>query len=403
MTDKHKEIDSILENIFRKVTLRDLFDQRLYELKITQTAVEKMLGIGHRPLNGLLDATQKKVNYIVLSRIAVFLNKTVEEVIEINLAQLDEKFTYENTASNKKKFIKENFDLAVLRKAGFIDSINDFELIENRIVSHLNLGSIFDYKKRDFATAFWAGTVTEKNTQRSTLTRDFWLASARNIIIKLDNPYYYDRENLIRFFPEIRWHSTNVEFGLLQVVKSLYKLGVTVILQSNLSALHLRGATFLVKDKPCIVLTDYRGFYPTLWHCLIHELYHVLFDLDDIRTTSIHISDVIEESLTIDENEAEADAFARRYLFSEEKMNSVAPYIRNERIIKEIAKENNIDASIIHSYHAYENQKNDRLAWVRARRYMPSVEKAIYRLEFPLAETMPIEELLKRKKLEIYN
>lgn len=404
MDNKHSEIDSILEGIFKRITLRELFEQRLHELKLTQTGVEKMLGISHRPLKGLLDATKKSINYGVLNQLAVFLNKTVEEIAEIHLKQLEEKNELQNTPLNKKKFIKENFDLAVLRKAGFIKTINDFDEIENRIKSHLNLNSIFDYKKRNFTTAFWAGAVSHKNATRNALTRDFWLVSARNIILKLDNPHYYNREELIRYFPEIRWHSTNVEFGLVHVIKNLFKLGITVIFQPSLSSLHLRGATFLVNDKPCIVLTDYIGFYPTLWHCLIHELYHVLFDLEDIKNANIpHLSDNIEESLTITETEIEADEFAKRYLFSEEKMQDVLPYMRNESIIKEIARDNNIHHSIIYSYYAYEFSKTDRLAWIRARRTSPPdlVKKAIFRLEFPLNE--PIEEIIKSKKLEIYN
>ncbi len=404
MSNRHKEIDSLINNIFRKVSLRDLFEQRLYELKITQTAAEKMLRLSHRSLDGVLDTTQKKLNIDVLGKIALFLNKSLEEITEINLREFQDKTANEEDTQSIKKFIKENFDLIVLKKAGFIDTINDFEKIHERIKSHLNLNSIFDYKKRNFATAFWSGVVTEKNLIRNTLTRDFWLASARNIILKIDNPYFYDRDKLIQYFPEIRWNSTNVEFGLVQVVKQLYRLGITVIFQSPLSALHLRGATFIVNEKPCVILTDYKGFYPTLWHCLIHELYHVLFDLEEIRKNqSVHISHVIEESLTIDENEAEADAFARRYLFSEEKLKHIAPYIRNDKIIKEIAWENNVEPSIIYSYYAYETQKHDRLAWVRARRYMPSVERATYRLVFPLEQDMDIDEILKTKKLEIYN
>ena len=42
-------------------------------------------------------------------------------------------FSNENTSSNKKKFIRDNFDLLVLKKAGFIDSLTNFEMIEERI------------------------------------------------------------------------------------------------------------------------------------------------------------------------------------------------------------------------------------------------------------------------------
>ena len=127
------------------------------------------------------------------------------------------------------------------------------------------------------------------------------------------------------------------------------------------------------------MLTDYKGFYPTLWHCLIHELYHVLFDWDEINKDaySYHISDDSEELLTIDERETQADDFARKYLFSKEKMEEVRPFIYNQRYINEVAKDNNVHPSIIHNYFAFDNNKNDRMVWARARRYMPDISRSV--------------------------
>ena len=281
MADKYDEINAMINRAFKFINLREMFENRLYELQMSQTAAEKLLGVGHRSLNGLLDVTQKRVDYSTLSRVAMFLNIPVEELIEIHVTLLEKQFANENTNSNKKKFIKENFDLAVLRKAGLFKTINDFDEIENKITTHLGLKSIFDYKKISFSTAFWAGSVISKNPLKTSTTRNFWLTSAKSFLERLDNPYHYNREELIKFFPQIRWHSTNVEFGLLHIVKALFKLGITVIFKPRLSTLYLRGVTFSVNNKPCIVLTDYKGFYPTLWHCLIHELYHVLFDWEE--------------------------------------------------------------------------------------------------------------------------
>jgi HTH-type transcriptional regulator/antitoxin HigA len=114
---KHKEVNSLIEGLFKEVTLRELFQKRIYELNISQNAAEKMLQVGHKPLLGLLDGTQKKVDYMVLNKVSTFLGLAVEEVIEIHLRQLESNFDLLNTTTNKKKFIKENFDLIDLRKA----------------------------------------------------------------------------------------------------------------------------------------------------------------------------------------------------------------------------------------------------------------------------------------------
>ena len=403
MVDKHEEINALLNNLFKEVSLRDMFEKRLYELSISQTAAEKLIGVGHRPLNGLLDVTQKKVDYSTLKAVSVFLNISIEELIEIHVKLIERNFSNQNTTSNKKKFIRENFDLAVLRKAGFIDTINDFDRIESKITSYLGLNTIFDYKKIAFSTAFWSANISQKNPVKTTLTRNFWLTGAKRFVEKIDNPYHYSREELIKFFPQIRWHTTNVEFGLLHIVKALFKLGITVIFQPRLSTLYLRGVTFAFNNKPCIVLTDYKGFYPTLWHCLLHELYHVLFDWDEIRADKYLISEGTEDLVVLDEREVQADDFARRYLFSEEMMNEVQPFINNERIVKEIADEYNIHRSIIYIYNAFDKSSVDRLVWMRAKRYMPDIKQATYQLEIPWNERKTLDEIVRQKKLEIYN
>lgn len=402
---KHSDIDALLSGIFKQVGLRERFDKRLHELGLSQTAAEKMLKIAHRTLDGILDGTQKRADTTSFQKIAVFLNMPLDEFIEVHASLAEKNFSEQSTPANKKKFIKEHFDLAVLRKAGFINSITDFGDIEKKIVSYFGFTSLFEYKKRAFNTAFWAGIVSEKSIAKTSITRDFWLTSAKLLATKIDNPHSYERQELVNFFPQIRWYSTNEEIGLIKVIKELYKLGITVIFQPRLSTLHLRGATFPVNNKPVIVLTDYKGFYPTLWHCLIHELYHVLFDWEEINKDdkSHHISDDLETLFTIDEREADADDFARRYLFSKEKMEEVAPFIYNQKYVNDVAKDNNVHPSIIHIYYAFDNSKEDRLVWVRAKRYMPDIHKCVYRLANPWENAKTIEEIAKRLKLEIYN
>jgi Zn-dependent peptidase ImmA (M78 family) len=396
MDNKHKEIDALLKGLFEE-DLRHLFDKRLHELNITQTSVQNILGIERRTLNGILDGTQKKANFSAFNKLSLFLNIPTERLIEIHISQLEKNCVQVQSSTKKKNFIRENFDLVVLKKAGVIEDLTDFEAIENKIVSFFGINSISEYKKRTFDAAFSAGAIVPKNTA----TREFWLTSAKIVATKLDNPYYYSREELIKYFPQIRWHSTNVDTGLVNVIKTLFKLGVTVVYLPPMSNLHLRGATFAVSGQPCIALTDYKGFYPTLWHCLIHELYHVLFDWEEIKNDMYHVSEDSGEVLSNDAKEAEVNDFAREYFFSKSKLQEVAPYLRDYDYISEVAKDNNIDPSIIYVYHAFDNGSIDRKAWARARRETPNVKRAIYKIEVPFSK--PIEETVNKLKIEVYN
>ena len=410
--EKYNEIDALLNKAFKQSSLRELFDRRIHELGLTERSVRDMLKIGYKTLRGIIDGTQKRAEIANFQKLALFLNIPVEDFIDLHSSSASKKFSEQESPANKKKFLKESFDLAALRKAGFIENINDFEGIENKVIDFFGFSSIFEYKKRAFDTAFSAGALALRDVTKSTLntssrflTTDFWLTSAKSLAVRIDNPYQYDRQKLVNFFPQIRWYSRNEEYGLTNVIKELFRIGITVIFLPRFSNLHVRGATFALDNKPCIVLTDYRGFYPTLWHCLIHELYHVLFDWIEILNDaySFHVSDATEEVLTINEKEMEADEFAQKYLFSEEKMEEVSPYIYDRQYVEEIARDNNVHPSIIHSYYAHAHGKTDRMAWVRARRFMPPVTKSVYQLASSWNSNKSIDEIAKKLKLEIYN
>ncbi|RYX83066.1 ImmA/IrrE family metallo-endopeptidase [bacterium] len=306
-------------------TLEEVFDRRLQELNISRTNVRKHINMSYSTLKGLLAGTQKLVDITNLIKMASFLQLPKERVILLYINSLEKNLIIDTTESKKIKFIKDNFDLVVLKKAGFIESVTDFLHVEKTIVEAFDLKSIFDYKKPLGDVAFSAGVIKPKND----LARSVWIKRAIDSFTLIDNPYDYDKNSLLGFFSEIRWHSTNVELGLISVIKTLFKYGVTVLYQPPFSSLHLRGATINVNNKPCIVLTDYKGFYPTLWFALLHELHHVIFDWDDIKYNRYHITDDDEELMSIREREDAANNFAREYLLPGEKLKKIKPHLNN--------------------------------------------------------------------------
>jgi hypothetical protein len=245
--------------------------------------------------------------------------------------------------------------------------------------------------------AFSSGLFKPKNI----LTRLFWIRTALCTFEEINNPYEYDREALVKFFPQIRWYSLNEKLGLTEVIKSLFKLGITVIYQPPLQGLQLRGATFNANGKPCIVLTNYMGFYSTLWFCLIHELYHVLFDWDDIKDDSYHLSDDDNKELTVQEREKQADAFARKYLFSNEKLMDVRGHFNDADYIGKVATDNHVHRSIIYAFHAFDT--DDPKYWARTKRYSPEVSNVVKDIDFSWTDERPFEDVIQEHKQIIYN
>ena len=393
-------VDDLLSGLFKpKQNLRELFEQRTEELGISQTNARELLQMSYRSLFGILDGTQKLVDYTNIIKIAAFLQMDKADVVSLYMESLEKNHQeIELISSDKIKFIKENFDLARLKRAGFIGSIIDFRHIEDRITSFVGLKSIFEYRPPSSDVAFSAGKIQPKNQQ----TRQFWIKCARTAFEEIDNPYPYNRKGLVELFPEIRWHSTNVKLGLLNIVRELFHLGVTVIYQTPLPSLHLRGATFAVKGKPCIVLTDYKGFYPTLWFSLVHELFHVLFDWEEIVNNQYHISDPDDDKLTVIEKEEEANHFAREYLFSKEKTEIARKNRFDPEFIRKFALTNHVHPSFYYVFSAYDSGKNASKAWAAANKNNPGTKESVQFFENPWDDPKPIAEFITLKKKNLY-
>lgn len=99
---------------------------------------------------------------------------------------------------------------------------------------------------------------------------------------------------------------------MLSVARALYKIGITVIFQPSIQKLQIKGATFACNGKPCIVLSDLNKRYPTLWFVLLHELYHVLYDFDEISERNYHVSEEDSSDLFL-LDEISPDEFARDF------------------------------------------------------------------------------------------
>ncbi|TAF96311.1 MAG: hypothetical protein EAZ32_09145 [Cytophagia bacterium] len=364
-------LDGLLDNNeLLDNSLKGLFERRLSQLDISQTTSQKILGLEYRTLNGILEGTLKIVDFTALIKLSNFLQVPQKKVISLFLTELEknfpESFPY---PSNKIEFINKNFDLASLKKGGIISSITDYYDIDAKISSFLGIKNIFEYRPSVSNVAFSSGAIKPKNN----LNRSLWLKRAKDIIHELDNPYQYDRDRLIDFFGEIRWHSTNVELGLTNVAQALYNMGVTVIFQTSLPTIHLRGATVVINNKPAIILTDYRGFYPTIWFTLIHELFHVLFDWEDVKKNKEHISEENTDILADLEREKEADEFACDYLFSKDKIQKSSAFIKNPVLVDEYAKNNHVHPSFVYLFYAKEKGEKNKYAWNLVHKNNPDI------------------------------
>lgn len=408
MKKKDFDTDELLKKLFEpkpvkvKETLEELFLDRLNSLDIPKTTALKIMGMTTRTLNGILTGEQKVLDYTQLIKLSNFLGLSIEKVAKLYIEKLQEVHQLVkdiHKTSQMVDFINENFNLAELRKIGLIKSLTDYPDIINSICNYFGLKEIFDYEAPRLNIAFSAGKKAKKNC-----STENWMFLAEQTCLELRNTNDYSRESLIDYFPQIRWYCMDVDKGLPTVINHLFHMGITVVFIPTFPSLHIRGATFCINQKPCIAITDYVGFYPTLWFTLIHELHHVLFDWDEILVSNYHVSQTEEGLLDSNSrNEKEADDFARKYLFSVEKTKDVNQFINNHQMVKQYSISNHVDASFAYVFSAFDTHKTNKYAWGRAKKRNPNMKKLKSKLEHNFNSEVKFEEHIKMLRKNTYN
>lgn len=386
--------------------LRERYSEKIKDLDIKSFQIEKNLGIDYKQLNSLLDGEIKKADFIPLLKLGYFLGISEKDISTGFTKLMAREYASELEDAKKKTFILDYFDLPTLKEIGIIDTTKDFEHIESRINKIFGISSILDYDTGESGAAFSNTVLTSKinKSSKSKRNRKYFIDKSKAVLKAINNPHKYNKEALVEYFPKIRWHSTNIEHGLVNVIKSLFKLGVTIIFQPKVPSLKMRGATFEVNDKPCIVITDYRNSYPTMWFALLHELFHVLFDWDDILVKKYHLSIEDDDLDILPHGEAEANEFAMDYLFPKSKVDFISDKINNNYFIKEFAIDHHVHASIIYAYYAHLYSTDDNNCWMKYQKQMsPPIANLISKLDGGLKHISTAMEFANYYLTKIYD
>ncbi len=376
-------------------SIKEIFEAKLLRHGITQNQAENLLAMQKRSLDGILDGTAKRVDVINLLKLGQFLGLETEALLRLYLSELPQDMVAELEDARKKTFILANFDIKNLNKAGFIKSKNDFDEIEQRINNYFGLSSIFQYTSHQYIPAF-SKTKRGENTPM----REFWVRSAYSLFESIKNPHAYDRDGLVKLLPKIRPYSMNVTHGLRTVTQALFHLGVTVIYQPYLPATQVRGATFIINNKPCIVLTNLNKNYATVWFALLHELHHVLYDYDKIEGQVFHLTG--EPDLFLLEDEA--NNFSRDYFLPQDRAKFVYKFIDNTLVVNNLAKESQIHPSLIYNFYCYEMDAAGKgNYWKKYKHLMPDVTIALKDINVNPFDHERIEETVQYLNENIFN
>ncbi|MBB4805062.1 Zn-dependent peptidase ImmA (M78 family) [Chryseobacterium defluvii] len=386
-------IERLLNSIFTdpEINIREVFEQKLLEYNLKKTNALKLLNIDKDVFEEILNGTAKQPNLIHIVKIAEFLDIEVNSFINVVLKnQSLENITSIDNA-RKATFIVKNFDVKSLTKLGFFASNFNTENLVDKVLNYFGYASIGEFEQQLDEPLY---SRVKKN--HSDKMKDFWIKSAYQTFRIINNPNNYNREHLKDLIVKIKPYSQDVNNGLLTVCRALYNIGITVIFQNYLTTTQVRGATFIINDKPCIVITDFNKNYPTLWFTLLHELNHVLFDFETIQKSSYHLSD--DNDLFLIEDKA--NEFARSFFMSEEKFHYIKKYINNPYLVSKFANEIEIHPSIVYSFFIwYQKELYSKNYYAAFKEFYPDYNSAISKLNPITWNEASIKEASEKIKL----
>lgn len=362
-------INEILNKSFEsKLNFEELLKDKLNSTGLSKTHFERLSGIQRKSLDGILKKTSKHTDIVNLLKLGEFLELTLEELLVVHFKDrpIDEIKELQNSMDIT--YINKNFDLKTLASLNFIQLDDSVEELSNRICEFFGLDSIYEYEK-ELNDALYSRTKRSFSDKM----KDFWIKSSYKYFELINNPNEYSRESLVDLVPKIKPYTQNVEKGLLTIFQALYNVGVTVVFQPSLPKTQIRGATFFINDRPCIVITDLNKNYATIWFALIHELSHVLFDLETIENTKFHLSGEPDLFLL---QEDKANEFAAEYLLSSEKMRYIEKLINNPLIVRRFAKECQIHPCIIYSQYQWRQSEIGNNYWGYFKEHFPDINLA---------------------------
>lgn len=365
-------------------SLKELLTEKLETSGLTKTQFEKLAGIERKSLDSIIDKTSKQTDISKLIKLGEFLDLEFEKLLIIHYNNRSQEEIKELQDSMDITFINKYFDLKTLATLSFLDKKSDLDELKNRICSYFGINSIYEYEStlNDVLFSRTKKTYSDK-------MKDFWIKSSYKYFELINNPNNFDRRSLIELIPKIKPYTRNIENGLKTIFQALYNVGITVIFQPSLPKTHIRGATFVVNNKPCIVITDYNKNYATIWFALIHELHHVLYDLEIIEKTTYHLTGEPDLFLL---QEDKANDFASEYLLSEEKMRYIEKMIHNKLMVSRFADENQIHPCIIYSQYQWRQTKEGNFYWGAFKDQFPNISFATKNLNIANWDVDSIKE-----------
>ncbi len=290
-------------------SVKDLLNEYKEEHALSVLALSNILDIDRKTVQSILDGTAIDLKFSHVVKIMNLLDIKNKDFFSISFQNVGEKELESIEKTRRIAYLLENFDLEGLKACGVIGSLTKYEEIEQKLCSFLGLKNIFEYSRLGINIPLFSQSKRSVNEKKKQKMLNFWLKCARLTFLQINNSFEYNEELLIEFIKRLKTFSVDTKEGFTTVLCVLFKLGITVLVQSYHTKTTAFGISMIVNEKPCIVITDLGKRYDKLWGTLLHELYHIINDYEYIAKANFHISDSQERDLFVSEDDADKFAF----------------------------------------------------------------------------------------------
>jgi len=394
------------------IKISDILNDRISNNKLSVNKLAKYLGIipktMYRFLSGEYDiSVSDYISIIEYLGIANFPGAKIYKLEKEHDNELQKRWRQASLIGH----LHRNFNLPLLKKMGEISSVDNFDSIIDHIQKKFEIDSIFDYSIKDYANIVAFSRAQKKPDIR--MAGWFIYNIARNYSSSISK-FDFDINGLMDFLPKLRAYTVNEKYGWKFCLEELNKLGITVSLQQMTPGTHIQGATFKIKGKPFIVITDYMKRYHLIWFTLGHELFHVVRDFNKIPEGECHfsmeknyeneLSDDGQKSLSFyssPENEDAANKFSDITLVPNKLLDAFMLFIESPGEAKKFADINSIHLSIL--YGRYLREYSDDRNYAKYQKYLTKIDVLANRnIQYDMSNDLWLKNH-KNNILKLYN
>ncbi|WP_334168017.1 helix-turn-helix transcriptional regulator [Phocaeicola paurosaccharolyticus] len=393
-------IKSNIKSIDGKQDLRTMLNQLIKDNDISCYSLADEIGINRITFSSYLSG-KSELKFGQIIRVMKLLGLNESQFLELYKRETSDKDVEELEKSEKLSYILNNFDISILKKIGIIKARAKIDEYESQICSFFGFSSIYEYDDTSLFPTLYSKSKRRIAEEKESKMTKLWLKCAVCSFSKINNPNDFDKDLLVQLVRRTAEFTEDEINGYHKFILVLFNIGITVLTQPYISGTKAYGGTIIVNGKPCIIITDMGKQYHKLWISLLHELYHVLNDLDLIESLEYHFSTPEQPDMML--NEKRADQFALDVLINPTVQEQLPKIINFSYKVRELANSLCVSKTIIYGVYleSLSSDKQKEMFPVLSR-YLNTSEKTVKDIIFDAVAKRSLNEAIEKMKIQLY-